>query len=66
MEAAGVRRRRVAGIGDLERDRQRRAGKPIFDREFEPERIERARLRVVAQRQPGETAARRLDGEVFA
>ena len=66
MEPAGVRRRRVAGIGDLERDLQRRAGEPIFDREFERERIERARLRVVAQRQPGECAARRLDGEVLA
>ena len=66
MQAAGVRRRRVAGIGDLERDLQRRAGEAIFDREFERERIERARLRVVAKRQPGESAARRLDGEVLA
>ena len=66
MEAAGVRRGRVPGIGDLERDLERRAGEPIFDREFERERVERARLRVVSQRQPGECAARRLDGEVLA
>ena len=66
MEAAGVRGRSVAGIGDFERDLQRRAGEAIFDREFERERVKRARPRVVAKRQPGESAARRLDGEVLA
>ena len=63
MQPAGVRRRRGAGIGDLDRNGERVGAQPVFDRERESKRIDCARARIVVEDEPGEIGRRRLDGE---
>ena len=57
MQAAGVRRRLGAGIGDFDRNRQRVGSEPVFDRKREGERIDRPCPRIVGERKPGEVGA---------
>ena len=64
MQAAGVGRRRIAGIFDLDRDAQRGIRQAIFDREPESEGIERAGAVVVAQGEADEVPARASTAKV--
>ena len=63
MEPAGVRGGLDAGIGDFDRHRERLGSEPVFDREREGERIDRARARIVDEGQPGEVGCRGFDSE---
>ena len=63
MEPAGVRGGLRARIGDFDRNRERLGSEPVFDREREGERIDRARARIVAKGQPGEVGRRGFDSE---
>ena len=54
VQPAGVGRAPFAGIGDFDRDCERVGAQPIFERKREGERIDGARARIVAERQPRE------------
>ena len=53
----------MPGIGDLDGDRERVGGQPVFDRKREGERIDRAGARIVAERKAREVRPGAFDGE---
>ena len=53
----------MPGIGDLDGDRERVVGQPVFDRKREGEGIDGTRARIVAERKAREVRPGALDGE---